>query len=570
MNKATFSIKFKLLLITLLPVVILCLILTLIAAKNIRAGMQDEALQGLKGMAYSFEEIYLMVAEGEFTLEEDGTLKKGEYVITDNYQIVDDIKATSGYDVTLFFGDTRMVTSLSDHKTGERLIGTKASETVIETVLKNGKEYSDTNVVINETPYYAYYVPIKQNDEIIGMAFAGIESTEMDEFIETKVKTIIGVAVASLIFMLIIILLFSIQLGGTIAGLEHVVVDIQQGNLTTTVHEKAKKRNDELGSIARALEALIMELSEIIGSVKQSSKVLFDSGHSLEEMANQTSGTTHEISSAVEDVSRGAMTQAEETESASASIADMGQIITDIVSSVDALMIASENMKNASDESAEIIHELSISNDRTTEAIKKIGEQVNTTNESVQEIGKAVAMITSIATETNLLSLNASIEAARAGEHGRGFAVVASQIQKLAEESNKSAAEIRTIIDNLLQDSEQTVRVMSEVHVIVDEQRTKLRQTQDKFNMVTSGVNSTTNETRVIERHASAVDEARAKIMDVIQNLSAISEENAASTQETNASMEELNATLNVLAENAADLLAISSELDQSMEYFQL
>ncbi len=570
MNKATFSIKFKLLLITLLPVLALCLIITFIAAKNLRAGMQDEALHGLKGMAYSFEEIYLMVADGEFVLEDDGTLKKGEYVVTDNYQIVDDIKATSGYDVTLFFGDTRMVTSLSDHKTGERLIGTQASEAVIEAVLKNGEEYSDTNVVINETPYYAYYVPIKQNDEIIGMAFAGLESTEMDTFIENKVKTIIGVAVLALIIMVVLILLFAIQLGSTIAGLERVVTDIQQGNLTTTVHEKAKKRNDELGSIARALEALIMELSEIIGSVKQSSKVLFDSGHSLEEMANQTSGTTSEISSAVEDVSRGAMTQAEETESASASIADMGQIITDIVSSVDALMIASENMKNASDESAEIIQELSISNDRTTEAIVKIGEQVNTTNESVQEIGKAVAMITSIATETNLLSLNASIEAARAGEHGRGFAVVASQIQKLAEESNKSAAEIRTIIDNLLQDSEQTVRVMSEVNVIVEEQRTKLRQTQDKFNMVTTGVNSTTNETRVIERHTAAVDDARAKIMDVIQNLSAISEENAASTQETNASMEELNATLSVLAENAADLLAISSDLDQSMEYFQL
>lgn len=570
MNKATFSIKFKLLLITLLPVLALCLIITFIAAKNLRAGMQDEALHGLKGMAYSFEEIYLMVTDGEFVLEDDGTLKKGEYVITDNYQIVDDIKATSGYDVTLFFGDTRMVTSLSDHKTGERLIGTQASEAVIEAVLKNGEEYSDTNVVINETPYYAYYVPIKQNDEIVGMAFAGLESTEMDTFIETKVKTIIMVAIIALIVMVVLILLFAIQLGSTIAGLEHVVTDIQQGNLTTTVHEKAKKRNDELGSIARALEALIMELSEIIGSVKQSSKVLFDSGHSLEEMANQTSGTTSEISSAVEDVSRGAMTQAEETESASSSIADMGQIITDIVSSVEALTIASENMKNASDESAEIIHELSISNDRTTEAIEKIGEQVNTTNESVQEIGKAVAMITSIATETNLLSLNASIEAARAGEHGRGFAVVASQIQKLAEESNKSAAEIRTIIDNLLQDSEQTVRVMSEVHVIVDEQRAKLRQTQDKFNMVTTGVNSTTNETRVIERHTAAVDDARAKIMDVIQNLSAISEENAASTQETNASMEELNATLSVLAENAADLLAISSDLDQSMEFFQL
>lgn len=570
MNKATFSIKLKLILIALLPVIALCVIITMIAADSARTGMQDEAFQGLQGMAYSFEEIYLMVDDGDFTMGDDGILKKGDYVITDNFQIVDDIKEHTGYDVTLFYGDTRIVTSLKDHKTGERLIGTKASERVIEAVLNNGTEFHDKNVVINDDNYYGYYVPIHQNDIVIGMAFVGISSADIEALIQQKVKKIASVAIVALVIIALLNLVFATGLGSTIIGLQRNVVDIQQGNLTTMINEKSKRRNDELGAMSRALEELVMQLAEIIGSVKESSRVLYDSGTSLEEMANQTSGTTSEISSAVEDVSRGAMTQAEETESASASIADMGQIITDIVSSVDALMIASENMKNASDESAEIIQELSISNDRTTEAIIKIGEQVNTTNESVQEIGKAVAMITSIATETNLLSLNASIEAARAGEHGRGFAVVASQIQKLAEESNKSAAEIRTIIDNLLQDSEQTVRVMSEVNVIVEEQRTKLRQTQDKFHMVTNGVNSTTNETQVIEKQAAAVDEARAKIMDVIQNLSAISEENAASTQETNASMEELNATLSVLAENAADLLALSTELDQSMEYFQL
>lgn len=570
MNKATFSIKLKLILIALLPVIALCVIITMISADSARTGMQDEAFQGLQSMAYSFEEIYLMVDDGDFTMGDDGILKKGDYVITDNFQIVDDIKEHTGYDVTLFYGDTRIVTSLKDHKTGERLIGTKASERVIEAVLNNGTEFHDKNVVINDDNYYGYYVPIHQNDIVIGMAFVGISSADIEALIQQKVKKIASVAIVALVIIALLNLVFATGLGSTIIGLQRNVVDIQQGNLTTMINEKSKRRNDELGAMSRALEELVMQLAEIIGSVKESSRVLYDSGTSLEEMANQTSGTTSEISSAVEDVSRGAMTQAEETESASASIADMGQIITDIVSSVDALMIASENMKNASDESAEIIQELSISNDRTTEAIIKIGEQVNTTNESVQEIGKAVAMITSIATETNLLSLNASIEAARAGEHGRGFAVVASQIQKLAEESNKSAAEIRTIIDNLLQDSEQTVRVMSEVNVIVEEQRTKLRQTQDKFHMVTNGVNSTTNETQVIEKQAAAVDEARAKIMDVIQNLSAISEENAASTQETNASMEELNATLSVLAENAADLLALSTELDQSMEYFQL
>ena len=348
------------------------------------------------------------------------------------------------------------------------------------------------------------------------------------------------------------------------------ISQLGKGNLKVKVNEKAKKRKDEIGAMTRELELLINELVEVIANVKNSSKVLFTSGTSLEEMANQTSTTTNEISHAVEDISRGAMTQAEETETASGSIIEMGNIITEIVGSVDALGQSSLHMKNASDESAVIIHELSLSNDRTTDAIEKIGQQVHTTNDSVQAIRQAVDLITSIADETSLLSLNASIEAARAGEHGRGFAVVASEIQKLAEESNNSAQEIGKIIDNLLKQSEQTVVVMDEVNEIVGEQRLKLEQTKEKFQLVTEGVSSTRKESEVIEKQTTACDGARAKIMDVIQNLSAISEENAASTQETNASMEELNATLNLLAESAKDLLELSTELEKSMDFFQV
>ena len=287
-------------------------------------------------------------------------------------------------------------------------------------------------------------------------------------------------------------------------------------------------------------------------------------------MSNQSSTTTNEISNAVEDVSRGAMNQAEETENASANVVKIGDMITNIVSSVESLGAASKEMQDASDESSVIIRELSESNDRTTEAIEKIGIQVNTTNESVQDIRQAVEMITSIATETNLLSLNASIEAARAGEHGRGFAVVASEIQKLAEESNTSAAQITKIIDNLLKDSEETVRVMGEVNEIVKVQKEKLEETKAKFELVTDGVDSTRRETESIEKQASACNEARTQVMGVIENLSAISEENAASAQETNASMEELNANLTMLADEAKDLLDLSAELEKSMEFFKI
>ncbi|MBE5964064.1 MAG: methyl-accepting chemotaxis protein [Lachnospira sp.] len=566
----TISIRVKLLLMILLPVIALGIILTYFAATNIRAGMQEEALHGLRGAAVSLQHIYDEVDNGNWTMDASGVVKKGNLEINGHYEIVDRLKDDAEYEYTIFYGDTRITTSLKDHKTGDRLVGTKAGKQAIETVLEDGEEYSDVDVVINDEKYYAYYVPIKQDGKVIGMVFAGTPSADVDEYILSKVLAIVGISVAMLVIVLVIGVIFALGLSKAIVDAKNVIGQIGKGDLKVTVNEKAKKRNDEIGDMSNELETLVTKLTQIIKEVKKSSNTLYQSGIELGEMSNQSSATTDEISNAVEEVSRGAMNQAEETETASANVVRIGDMITDIVSSVDNLGKASKEMQEASDESAIIIGELSASNDKTTDAIDKIGKQVHTTNESVQAIRKAIEMITAIATETNLLSLNASIEAARAGEHGRGFAVVASEIQKLAEESNTSANQISEIIDNLLKDSEETVRVMDEVDGIVKEQKEKLDETKAKFNMVTEGVASTRKEAEAIEYQAGACDNARSEIMAVIENLSAISEENVASAQETNASMEELNAGLAILAQRAKDLMELSKELESSMSFFTI
>ena len=564
------SIRTKLLAMILLPVIILSVILTYLAATNIETGMQEEALHGLRGAAVALQHIYDEVDSGKWTQDSSGNVKKGELAITGNYDIVDKLKTDAEYEFTIFYGDTRVTTSLKDHKTGNRLVGTKAGEQVIEAVLKNGEEYSDTAVVINEESYYAYYVPIKQGGQVVGMVFAGTPSADINEYIQSKVTVIMIISVTMVIVLLAVGVLFALSISKALKEAKDVIGQIGNGDLNIKVSEKAKKRNDEIGAMTNELEGLVAKLTEIIRNVKSSSNTLYQAGLAMEDMANQCSTTTSEISNAVEDVSSGAMNQAEETETASIHVNKIGDMISEIVANVDNLGKVSREMQNASDESAVIIKELSDSNDKTTEAIEKIGEQVNTTNESVQAIKQAVDMITSIATETNLLSLNASIEAARAGEHGRGFAVVASEIQKLAEESNTSAAQISQIIENLLKDSEETVRVMGEVDVIVKEQKDKLDETKAKFEMVTDGVTSTREEAQSIEKQASDCDTARSQVMGVIENLSAISEENAASAEETNASMEELNANLTLLAQQAKDLLGLSSDLEKEMEFFKI
>ncbi len=566
----TISIKVKLLLISLLPSLILGIVLTVIASNSIEDGMHDEALKGLRAASCSVLDFYDVSAPGDFRMNDAGEVYKGEVLVSGAYDIVDALNASTGYEYTLFYGDTRVTTSLTDIKTGERLVGTKAGDAVIKAVLENGEEYSDVNVTINGEGYYAYYIPVKQNGEVVGMAFSGIPSAEADAYIKGKETTLLTIAVVMILIMVAIGIWFALGLSRALKSAEQFIGELATGNLKAEMDEKAKKRTDEIGVMCGQLVTLKDELGEVVGKIKHSSQVLFDSGTSLEDMANQSSNTTSEIGHAVEDISSGAMNQAEETEAASASISDIGNIITEIVSSVNALNDTAENMKAASDASTIIIKELSDSNDKTTDAIDKIGHQVHATNDSVQAIRQAVDLITSIAEETNLLSLNASIEAARAGEHGRGFAVVATQIQKLAEESNHSAQEIGDIIDNLLKDSEQTVKVMDEVNIIVNEQRSKLEETKEKFSLLTNGVDNTKSEAEVIRVQTNNCDNARTKIVDIIQDLSAISEENAASTEETNASMQELNATLQILADSAKSLLDLSEQLEKDMQFFKL
>lgn len=569
-GKLYFSVKMKLLSVAILPMIIIGVFVTVFAAGSIREGMRDEAFKGLRGMAMSVQEIYAAVDPGDYAEDASGVVVKGEFIVSGNYEYVDKLKSDTGYDVTVFYGDMRISTSLKDSSSGERLIGTRASDAVIREVINGKKEYSDDQIEVNGMPYYGYYVPVIQGGNVVGMVFAGLPSDEVNTYINQKIRTIIGMCLVVLCVVLVLAVLVSSSLARGIQKAESVILELGKGNLNVTVDQKAQKRNDEIGFMTRELQTLISELVAIIGNVKNSSKVLYESGNSLEEMAMQTSHSTNEIGHAVGEISRSAASQSDEVATASMNVGNMGEVITEIVGSVEGLGRTSADMKRASDESTIIIEELSKSNDRTTKAIEKIGHQVHVTNDSVQMIRQAVDLITSIADETSLLSLNASIEAARAGEHGRGFAVVASQIQKLAEESNGSAGKIGNIIDDLLRESEETVVVMDEVEEIIKEQRENLKETQVKFRDVIDGVNATREETEVIESQTAVCDEAREKIVDVISNLSAISEENAENTERTNASMQELNATISLLANSAKGLKELSSELEKNMEFFRI
>lgn len=334
--------------------------------------------------------------------------------------------------------------------------------------------------------------------------------------------------------------------------------------------ERLTARKDETGMMSRAVAELRHQLAKVVIDLKDQSQQLFQASDSLNVNASETATTVEQVEKAVSEISDGASSQADETQKATENVILMGNMVEETTKEVEVLIDNANAMKKSSDEASATLSELEKINAQARAAIDVIYEQTNTTNESALKIREATTLITSIAEETNLLSLNASIEAARAGEQGRGFAVVASQIQKLAEQSNDSACQIENIIDSLIADSQKAVATMGEVKEIMSSQNENVKRTDAVFTQVKEGIASSIEGVNKIADKTKQLDNARVNVVDVVQNLTAIAEENAASTEETSASVTEVSSIINNISDNASQLKNVADELESNMNIFKM
>ncbi len=345
---------------------------------------------------------------------------------------------------------------------------------------------------------------------------------------------------------------------------------VADGDLAEWNEGKGIRRSDEIGVMLQGITKLRKSLSDIIKNIQESASILIGSADELEHAAELTSSDSDKLDTAVSEISRGAVSQAEETEEAMEDTKHMGEIIGQMVDDISDMAQSASEMGRAGTEASSILSELSEYTEKTTKAVDTIAEQINMTNTSAQEIQRAVEMITAIADETNLLSLNASIEAARAGEQGRGFAVVASQIQKLAEQSAESAQQITYIVGNLLHDAETTAETMEDVVDIVDSQKEKLLQTDAQFETVNRGIQESLFKIGQIRDKSKILDESRKQMANMIMSLSAISEENASASEETASSTAKLNERVKKITQEVTVLKKIAADLEQQIQIFKI
>lgn len=336
------------------------------------------------------------------------------------------------------------------------------------------------------------------------------------------------------------------------------------------ISKKAKKSKDETGKMAMALEKLRESLISVINDISNRSMEVRDAAQGLNGGAQQTTQTLEQVETAINEIADGAASQAKDTQDATENVIVMGNLVEQTDEEVNRLRDNAKFMHEAEINAMEALEQLDKINQQTKEAIDVIASQTALTNESVGKIKEATDFITEIAQETNLLSLNASIEAARAGEAGRGFAVVASQIQKLAEQSNESAHLIEEVINTLIEESEKTVETMEDVKGVIKIQNENVVKTGNAFQDVKTGIEKSIHGVNAISEKTHELDEARIRVVDIVQNLTSIAEENAASTEQTSASATEVVAIMSDVAENAERLNLIADELKSHTEKFTI
>ena len=529
------KLSLELIIMSVFPIVLVGIIVGVVTFKSIKSNAVSQIENDLytAGVAVisSFEQNV-----GDYTYNEVGDLWKGGYNISKSEKLLSGINEKAKIDISIFSKDNIVITTAKDTKTGKakKIV---INDSVVKSVFKGGYEDFNANMTIDGKEQYMYAIPMLQTDKSEVMAMM-VVSCNKEQAIKTTNRTVNIVIIIILVLVIVIsilTILFSRGITNSLKAGFKALETLSQGNLKIDASMLKLKRRDEIGEMSRSIYKLSQEFRKMISNNINLTADIEDTANDLDITAKKTKESINTIDVAMDTMANTAKKQANIVEDVNSDMIDLGEIIKETYGEIKTINDYNIGMQNSSKVANKVVGELTYIRESLNSIIEVINQQTTDTYHLTKEINKYAEMIASFADETNLLALNASIEAARVGEQGKGFAIVATQIQSLADQSNVVSNDISKTINKLVNDSKKSMATMGQVNSVIEKLNTNIDDTREIFNTVNEGIGSSLKGLKKIEDKAAVMDDSRASMMMVINDLAKVAQQNikcAADTEE--------------------------------------
>lgn len=270
--------------VSIIPLLIFGIVVLMLGTQIFTNAMYNEVETELRNVCRNLTTTIDSLYPGDYKLAEEGKgyrLYKGSYDITNDHALIDRVKQNTDLDITLFYQDTRILTTIIN-KDGERIVGSGASSTVMEDVFETGEAKFYTNILVYNTTYFAYYAPLTNSDgTVAGMLFVGKPTAEVDASVRASIYPLV---IADLIFMVVVsffIFLYTRRFTSALLQIRGFLKEVSMGNMDASLSAEVLRRNDELSEIARSAQNMQRSLHNLVEQ------------DALTSLANRRSGDQH-------------------------------------------------------------------------------------------------------------------------------------------------------------------------------------------------------------------------------------------------------------------------------------